>query len=551
MSSTSGARMNGFEGTPVDVRRYPGIRRLAGDYAHAFKQLAAFFNGDPASAEAWPAAVARAQSYSRDVGAITGILSAQQQRRGAPPEARAALERLRQRGAVAVLTGQQAGAFGGPLYTLLKALTALKLAARIRQNQGVPAEAVFWIDAEDHDWEEIGSCQVLDGDVQPRVVKLAPPGGAGRLPIGRLALQDSIVSSLDELASCLPPTEFTATLLARLRNDYRPGASPAEAFGRLLEFTLGEFGLVVYDASDPAAKTLARRIFVRDVQFPGTTSELANEAGRKLLDLGYHAQVSADEDALALFALDGARLPIRFGEGVFHVADRTLSHDDLLAEVSAHPEAFSPNVLLRPIVQDALFPTVAYVAGPSELAYLAQLKPVYAHFGVPMPLMVPRISATLLDSAGTRFLAKHELPIEALFAQDERVLNRLLEAALPESVEQAFQAAESALGDPLQQLVQAVPAIDPTLEGAARSVAGRIQHELQGLRTKIIHAAKRRDDTLRRQFTRTRAQAFPGGHSQERAISFVSFLNRSGPGLVRQLLEQLPLEPGYHWVVTV
>jgi uncharacterized protein YllA (UPF0747 family) len=208
-------------------------------------------------------------------------------------------------------------------------------------------------------------------------------------------------------------------------------------------------------------------------------------------------------------------------------------------------------VLLRPIVQDTLFPTVTYVAGPNELAYLGQLKSVYAHFGVPMPLMVPRVSATLLDSAGVRFLDRHDVALEALHAQDESVLNHLLEAALPGDVERAYQAAAAAMEGPLQALVQAVPAIDPTLEGAARSVAGKINHELQGLHTKIIHAAKRRDETLRRQFTRARAQAFPNGHAQERTIGFVSFLNRYGPGLLDHLVRDLPLDPGAHWVVTV
>jgi uncharacterized protein YllA (UPF0747 family) len=203
------------------------------------------------------------------------------------------------------------------------------------------------------------------------------------------------------------------------------------------------------------------------------------------------------------------------------------------------------------VVQDTLFPTVAYVAGPSELAYLGQLKPVYAHFGVPMPLMVPRVSATLLDSAGVRFLSRYGVALETLHAQDESVLNHLLEAALPADVEHAYQAAAAALDGPMQTLVRSVPAIDATLEGTARSAAGRIHHELESLRAKIIQAAKRRDETLRRQFARTRAQAFPGGHAQERAIGFVSFLNRYGPGLVDQLVGGLPVDPGFHWVVTV
>lgn len=543
--------MSGAAGIAVDIRRYPGIRRLAGDYTHSFALLAEFFEGDPARPEAWQAAIERAQAHPHERDALADVVAAQQQRRGAPPEARAALDRLRQPGTVAVLTGQQAGVYGGPLFTLLKAITALKLAARVRQDHQVPAVAAFWIDAEDHDWAEVGSCEVLDAELQPRTVHLPLPAGAGVVPVGRLMLDDRIGPALDELAAILPQTEFTATLLTRLRSAYRPGASTSEAFGRWLEFTLGEFGLVVFDASDPAAKPLARHLFVREVQFPGRTAELALAAGSKLVSLGYHAQVSAHADGLALFALDGGRLPIRFADGLFHVGSRVLSRSDLAAEVSARPSAVSPNVLLRPIVQDTLFPTVAYVAGPNELAYLGQLREVYRHFDVPMPLMVPRASATLLDPAGVRFLAKHDLAIESLHAQDEGVLNRLLEAALPQEVEHAYQDAAAALEERMERLVRAVPTIDPTLEGAARSVMGRMHHELQGLHAKIIHAAKRRDDTLRRQFTRTRALAFPNGHPQERTIGFVSFLNRYGPGLVDRLLSDLPLDPGYHWVLTV
>jgi bacillithiol biosynthesis cysteine-adding enzyme BshC len=325
----------------------------------------------------------------------------------------------------------------------------------------------------------------------------------------------------------------------------------SQAFGRWLEFTLGEFGLVVYCSSDRATKPLVRHIFAREAQFPGMTAELAARAGAGLVARGYHAQVEPHVDSLALFSLDGGRTAIRVQDGQYHVGERVHDLPGLLHEIDAHPDAFSPNVLLRPIVQDTLFPTVAYVAGPNELAYLGQLRPVYEHFNVPMPLMYPRASATLLDSAGARFLDRYALPIAALHAQDESALNHLLEAGLPPEVEQAYHDAEAAIEERLQRVIATVPVLDPTLEGAARSVQGKVRHELQGLHNKIIHAAKRRDDTLRRQFTRTRAQAFPGGHAQERTIGFVYFLNRYGQGLVDRLLTELPLDLGSHWVMTV
>ena len=190
-------------------------------------------------------------------------------------------------------------------------------------------------------------------------------------------------------------------------------------------------------------------------------------------------------------------------------------------------------------------------AGPNELAYLGQLRGVYAHFGVPMPLMYPRATATIVDSAALRFLTKYQLPLEALQPQDEAALNELLEAQIPAVVEQSFEGASSAIESAMNDLVGAIPALDPTLEGAAKSTLGRMRHDLHTLHGKMIQAAKRRDETLRRQFMHARALAFPGGHAQERTIGFVSFLNQYGPALVDRLEQELPLDLGRHWIVSI
>jgi bacillithiol biosynthesis cysteine-adding enzyme BshC len=282
------------------------------------------------------------------------------------------------------------------------------------------------------------------------------------------------------------------------------------------------------------------------------TARRAAAAGADLQARGYHSQVAVQDDALALFRLDAAgRRAIRRQNGLFVVGDDRMPQADLVREASERPSRFSPNVLLRPVVQDTIFPTVAYVAGPSELAYLGQLRSVYEHFGVPMPLMYPRAMATLLDAGAARFLAKYSLPIEALQRQDEAALNELLRAQIPPEVEASFAAAAEAVASGMARVTEAVPAIDPTLEGAAKSTLGRMQHDLDTLRNKTLQAAKRRDETLRRQFSRTRALAFPNGHAQEREIGFVSFLNQYGPALVERLEAELPLELGRHWLVTI
>lgn len=469
------------------------------------------------------------------------MLAAQQARRNAPAAAREAASLLADPRTVAIVTGQQAGLFGGPLFTLFKTLTSVKLAQRVAHEHHVPTVAVFWVEAEDHDWEEVSSCAVWDADFQRRTITLPSPPGAGGAPIGFIRLGNEIEAAIDQLASTMPETEFSTSLIDDLRKAYAPGTGMADAFARWMERLTGDLGVVVFDCADPAAKPLAAPLFAHEVQHAGRTGQLAGEAGDQLAASGYHEQVKgSSQDGAALFRLDGSRTAIRVDE-----ARR------LVDAARARPETFSPNVLLRPIVEDALFPTVCYVSGPNELAYLAQLRKVYEHFGVPMPLFFPRLSATVLDSASARFLARHELPFEALQARDEAALNRLLAASLPESVDRALAEADHAVERSMTAVIAAVPAVDPTLEGAARSTLGKVQHDLATLRGKVISAAKKRDETMRRQFFRAQSQAFPDGLPQERAIGSISLLNRYGPALVQRLVTDLPLDLGHHWILTL
>jgi bacillithiol biosynthesis cysteine-adding enzyme BshC len=535
----------------VDVRRFGWIRPLAGEYAFNFANVAPLFAGDPTRPDSWRNAVARVRSIQRRPAEIAQILAAQQARRGAPPEARANGARLAEPATVAVVTGQQAGVFGGPLFTLLKAITTIQLARKVSREQNADAVPLFWVDAEDHDWEEVASCTVLDQTFQPRTVTLPALRGSGEQPVARLTLDDHIVTALDELAAALSTTDFSESTVGALRDAYRPGRGMAEAFAIWLERILGPHGLVVFESSDPAAKPLVRDVFTRELRSPGRTAALAAEAGAQLAARGHQPQVAPQPESVSLFHLDGGRRAIKRDGDRFVFEDRSYTVDELLAEADSAPAHFSPNVLLRPIVQDTLFPTICYVAGPSELAYLGQLGGVYQHFGIPMPLLYPRASATLVDSAAARFLTRYDVPLEALQPQDESALNRLLESLLPKSVEQAMKDAQEAIHRSMQGLIDTLPALDPTLAGAAKTTIGKMEHDLRNLHAKMIQAAKRRDETLRRQFMRAQAQVFPLGHPQERTLAVVYFLNRYGPAVVDRLLADLPLELGHHWVLTV
>jgi len=254
----------------------------------------------------------------------------------------------------------------------------------------------------------------------------------------------------------LPATDFTDQVVEGIRQAYRPGAGMAEAFSTWIETVLGPHGLVVFEAADPAAKALAAPVFARELDSPGRTAALATSAGEKLAGRGHQPQVAPQPGSISLFHLNGARQPIRRDGDGFLIGDSPVTLQSLVEEAREHPERFSPNVVLRPLVQDTLFPTICYVSGPSELAYLGQLREVYDHFGIPMPLIYPRASATLLDGAAARFLTRYNLSLDALRSRDESALNQLLQSQLPPEIEHSLKQAEEAIQLALQRVIDAI-----------------------------------------------------------------------------------------------
>jgi bacillithiol biosynthesis cysteine-adding enzyme BshC len=291
---------------------------------------------------------------------------------------------------------------------------------------------------------------------------------------------------------------------------------------------------------------------VRELEHPGKTSTLARQAGEQMRKLGHQPQVESSDDSVALFRVDqNGRHAIKQRGGDYVVQDRARARQELIDEARTAPQHFSPNVLLRPLVQDRLFPTVCYVGGPSELAYQAQLKHVYQEFGVELPLLYSRASATLLESKSVRFLDRHQLPLESLQGQGDLTLNRLLESQLPPTIERALEESARDIAARAAALKKDVASLDPTLAGAVDTTADHMRQALDTLRHKIVHAAKRKDETLRRQFEHTRNLAFPGGHPQERSLNLTFAPSRYGLTVCDRLVESLPLDTSKHYVLTL
>lgn len=536
----------------IDVTAFPWTRPLIATYFRNFPALASFYAGNPFDPAAWPDAIARVRRAPRDRAALGAVLDAQLARRGAPPEALAAARTLAGTDAVAIVTGQQAGVFGGPLYALLKAITAIQIARRVSAEQRTPVVPVFWVEAEDHDWAEVRTARVLDKDFAVHDITLPDPPGAGVLPVASLVLDDRIGDALRALESALPPSEFTAEVIAALTRRYRPGAGVATAFAGWMDDLLGRHGLVVFEAADPAAKPMVADLFREELRNPARAAGLAREAGESLRALGHAPQVDATDGTTPLFYLDGqSRRAIRQQDGQLVAGSATFSPADLEREASAHPDRFSPNVLLRPVVQDRLFPTIAYVAGPNELSYLAQVRGLYQALGVEPPLICTRASATLLDAASAKFLERAQLSIDALQTPDDAQLNALLERLLPPEIDQGLDRLQRDAAAGLDTIKTAVASVDPTLAGAVDTTRDRLQDTIKTLHSKIVAAAKRKDETLRRQYHRTQALAFPGGQLQERVLNLAFFANRYGLTVADRLLEALPEQPDQHYVLVL
>jgi bacillithiol biosynthesis cysteine-adding enzyme BshC len=537
-------------GRPAAVLNYGAFRQplslLFRDYLHQQPKATAFYGNVGFDLAALVSSGERATSLaSRETKAVAQALARQQQARGAGRAAERAAE-LEAPGATAIVTGQQAGLLGGPLFVLYKAIATLKTARLLEERRGRPVVPVFWVASDDHDFAEIRTVTVLDESGQIRSLRYSPRREPTAAPAWAVELDDTMPGLLDELTALLPDNAFRADLLSRLSACYVPKATLSGAFAQLLSSLFPE--LVVLDPSDLELKRLAAPVLRRELREGSPTSNLAIAVGDSLLAAGYHQQVPVRPGFFNLFAVvQGERRALRFSDGAVEV--RGLGERWTLDEAERHlerePGAWSPGVLLRPLVQDFLLPTAAYVGGPAEIAYHAQLGGSYQHFGIPRPALLPRPSLTLVEPAQARALEAEGLALLDMEADPEGLLSRWTKDAYPE-VEDAFTRTRDALSREMTTVEQALGALDPTLKGAAESARGRALHQVEGLYEKSMRALKKRDQARAERLRRTRDALFPGGALQERGLHFVSALARHGEALQGRVEEAMdPWAPGH------
>ena len=527
----------------------PRTSRLFNDFLYDFDRVASFFEKNwhdgPSLVE--HARLVATQPYKREV--VADVLEEQNRKAGAGEETLANIARLRQSDAVAIVTGQQAGLFTGPLYTVLKALTAIKLAAHLRE-QGVNAVPIFWIASEDHDFEEVNHCRLVNREGQLITIRYTACQPKEGKPVGHVTLCEEINENIAQMIAALPESEFMPRLADDLREAYQPGENFADAFGKLMMKFFSKFGLVLINPLDDRLKHVAAEIYQRALTHTPEMAAALVERSRALETAGYHAQVHVSAESVPLFMMDEGRRTamVRRDDGFFYLkgSEKRFTAEELLDTVHRCPSCFSPNVTMRPIVQDVLLPTVAYIGGPAETAYFAQLRPTYALLGRVAPIVRPRGGMTLIEKRHAKTLSKHGLQFTDLFAGLHEVMVKVVERGLDADTAAAFEETEKLFNEQLEKLRAALAKVDPTLAEALKGGREKILYQLSNLRTRFVHNRAKRDETTHQQIERAFAALYPDKNFQEREITPAYFLARYGYELFDRIYEAIPLNPDSH-----
>jgi bacillithiol biosynthesis cysteine-adding enzyme BshC len=530
----------------------PKTSRLFTDYLYDFDRVREFYGSERRNGASLAARAPRvvAQQFARD--AVADVLMEQNTAAGAGAATLENIARLRQSDSVVIITGQQAGLFTGPLYTIFKALTAIKLAAGLRE-QGVNAVPMFWIAAEDHDFEEVNHTRLVnrEGNLVTITYTACPPK-EGK-PVGHVILCEEINEDISELLAALPESEFIPRLAADLRQSYQPGLSFADAFGRMMMRLFRDYGVVLINPLDDRLKQVAGEIYSQALSRTPQFADNLVERSAALETAGYHAQVYASRESVPLFMLDEGRRTamVRRDDGLYHLkgANKSFRPQELLETVNRCPACFSPNVTLRPVVQDFLLPTLAYIGGPAEIAYFAQLIPNYKLLGRVEPVVLPRASLTLIEKRHAKTLSKHGLEFTDLFPGQHEVMIKVVERSLDRETAAVFDETEKLFEQQMEKLRHSLVRVDPPLADAVKGGRDNILSNIHRLRLRFVSNQTQRDEATRHQIERACAVLYPNKGLQEREINFSYFLARYGYELIDRLYQEIELDSPDHRLV--
>ena len=517
---------------PACIRQneLPGTSQLFADFTHHFDRVKQFYRHDPGDPASFTRAAAEIDYPDSRRAALVEALAAQ----NGPSES---LARLAQPGTMAIVTGQQVGLFSGPAYTIYKALTAARVAAKLTAA-GLPAVPVFWLATEDHDFAEVNHACMFGATGEHGLSHIdAPPEIAGRpRPVGRITIAQPPVDELRRLLHGLP---YADEVLAAVAAAYPPGVTMGAGFRALLKTFLAKLDLIFIDPLDPAIREIGAPLMADAL---ASAPELKARLLKRNLELtaaGYHAQVHIEPKSSLFFLLEnGERVQLRRRDGEY-------------AALASRAAEVSPNALLRPVFEDYLLPTLAYIGGPGELAYIAQSQVIYDRLLGRMPVAMSRSGFTLLDARSAKLLERYRLTAAQTLVPEEVLKERIARALVPERIEKSIETATAEITAKLDHLRADLQAFDRTLASALDKSRAKMVYQLEKMRRKTEREALRRDQRATSDAHHLSTMLYPHRHLQERFYSILPFLAQHGLGLVDRLYEAVELDCPDHRIYTI
>lgn len=546
--------------TSIDYRELPvspnGFSKLFLDYIYNTSKLKHLFSGDFHSLENIERNFEKSQKTLEHRYLLCDILIDQHKQFGCPDKILPTIESLRDENTFCVVTGQQVGILGGPLYTLYKAFTAIKLANHLSKKfPSYKFLPVFWLEGEDHDFAEVNSITLLNQENQPNKIEYlinGKPPDRNLGAVGELVLDEAWEHTFSQIEKVLQNTEFRASLLGKVRQCYSPGKTLNQAFVQWISFIISEQTdnpLIFLSSNDRRIKQILRPIFLKELQnFPRTSQLVIDQSA--LLEGEYHAQIKPKAINLFLFYKDGRYL-IEPREQDFSLKGVRYfpTRDELLRIAEDNPEMISPNVVLRTICQDTLLPTVVYVAGPSEVAYFAQLKTVYEYFGVNMPIIYPRASATIVEQKLQAVMDKYELALVDFFGNRKKLSSRVIDLLSEVNLDILFNHAKGRIAELVGELKFGLDYIDSTLAGALETTRTKIESQLHVLKEKAAAAQRRKHEVALQQIDKVFNNILPNNNFQERELNILQFMNKYGMDFPKRLYDELQFDLHAHQVI--
>jgi bacillithiol biosynthesis cysteine-adding enzyme BshC len=530
----------------LTFRQLPRQSKLFLDYLDHFERVKAFYVHPP-TMQALARASRRLNYPTERRVEVVRLLREQNAALGAGAETQSNLERL-EKGGIAVVTGQQVGLFSGPAYAIYKALTAVQIAEELTRA-GIPAVPVFWMATEDHDLDEVRHTTWFD---QGRLIRFELPASAAETggPVGQIPLGARIDPLVREAAELL--SNQGSDLLAQfLTESYRPRETYGSAFGKLFARLFAQQGLIVMDPLDPGLHRVAAPLYQHALAERDALNEKLLQRGKELDRAGYDAQVKVTSRSTLLFYMGGeARQVVTASADKFQAGEKSWTRDELVHLTHTEPDKFSPNALLRSVVQDYLLPTTAYVGGPAEISYFAQSEVVYRHLLGRMPVMLPRSGFTLVDAKAAKLLCKYNLTVEDVWAGSQDLRHKMEGASVPMALAKSFEKDQKQIQKMLMRLGKQIAKLDPTLRDTVERTQKRIDFHLEKLRRKAGKAQDRKSGLISSHEQYLESLLHPHKALQSRELCLLPFLARWGAGGLSELQKlSTGKKIGHHFIL--